>query len=85
MIYCANNNTLYESAADVCRDLGIDKSSVSRVLSGQRKAAGAYLLAELDDLSEDGIRAARAWMLYSIYKIVLDAPAAPRKYAAGGD
>lgn len=80
MIYCANNNTLYETAADVCRDLGIDKSSVSRVLSGQRKAAGAYLLAELDDLSEDGIRAARAWMLYSIYKIVLDTPAAPRRF-----
>lgn len=84
MIYCANNNTLYRSAADVCADLGLDKASVSRVLSGQRKTVGSYVLTELDDLSENGISAARAWLLYSVYKIVLDVAPGAHIYERGG-
>lgn len=83
MIYCPNNNTLYKSAADVCRDLQLDRAAVSRVLSGERKTAGSYILSEINDLSEDGIRAARAWLLYSVYKIIVDVAPEPRRYERG--
>lgn len=83
MIYCPNNNTLYKTAADVCQDLQLDKAAVSRVLSGERKTAGSYILSELTDLSSEGVRAARAWLLYSVYKIVLDVAAEPRQYERG--
>ena len=80
MIYCANNNTLYKSARDVCEDLELDRGTVSNCLAGRRKSASGYLLTNLDDLSEDGIRAARAWLLYSAYKIVLDVAPGARLY-----
>lgn len=69
MIYCANNNTLYRRAADLCKDLGLDKSTVSRVLAGKGTRAGVYLIAEMDDTSPGAISAARNWLLYSVYKI----------------
>lgn len=81
MIYCANNNTLYPRAADLCKDLGLDKSTVSRVLAGKGMRAGVYLIAELDDTSPDAISAARTWLLYSVYKITgCEAAASPTIY-----
>lgn len=69
MIYCVNNNTLYRRAADLCKDLGLDKSTVSRVLAGKGTRAGVYLITEMYDTSPDAISAARNWLLYSVYKI----------------
>lgn len=81
MIYCANNNTLYPRAADLCRDLNLNKSLVSRVLGGKGKRAGVYLIAELDDTSPEAIAAARTWLLYSVYKIIgCEAAAYPTIY-----
>lgn len=81
MIYCANNNTLYPRAADLCKDLNINKSTVSRVLAGKGTRAGVYLIAELDDTSPEAISAARTWLLYSVYKITgCEAAAYPTIY-----
>lgn len=71
MIYCANNNMLYSSAVEAARELGLDKSSVSNVLSGRRKSANSYLLARVDDTTPEALEAARRWMLYSAYKIII--------------
>lgn len=70
MIYCANNNKLYEKASDVCKDLELDRAAVSKALSGKRKSAGIYLLATVEDTSPEALKATRHWMLYSAYKIV---------------
>lgn len=83
MIYCANNNTLYPCAADLCRDLNLDQGLVCHVLAGRRKTAGVYAICRIDDTSTDGVQAARNWLLYSVYKIVLDTPATPRIYTRG--
>lgn len=81
MIYCANNNTLYPRAVDLCHDLNLDKSLVSRVLSGKGTRAGVYLITELDDVRPETVAAARTCMLYSVYKITgCEAAAAPTIY-----
>ena len=71
MIYCPNNNTLYERAADICEDLGVTKSNVSRVLSGQQRRIKDYCFCELCDVSPDSVSAARRQLLYAHYHIVL--------------
>lgn len=71
MIYCANNNRLYPRAADVCKDLNLDKGLVSRVLAGKQVKAGVYLIEEVTDTSPEALETVRRWMLYNVYKIVL--------------
>lgn len=83
MIYCANNNTLYPNAASVCRDLNLDAGLVSNVLAGRRKTAGVYAICRLADTSAASVQAARAWLLYSYYKICLDVSDSPNIY--GGE
>ena len=83
MIYCANNNKLYESGADASRDLGIDQAVISKHLSGQRKTAGPYVLAKVTDISPAAIQAARAWMLFNAYHIIMDAGIIPILYVGG--
>ena len=83
MIYCANNNTVYERAIDVCNDLGIAEESVSRHLAGQRKTVGSYVLAKIDNINPEEIRTIRRWLLYSAFKIMLDADEEPILYQGG--
>lgn len=72
-VYCANNNTIYNSPKDCAEDLKLDLSAVSRALSGERKRAGVYLLSYVDssDSNSESIAALRRWMLYSSYSIVI--------------
>ena len=83
MIYCANNNTLYMQAKDACDDLGISESYMSKHLSGQRKTARSYILTEVTDTSSEAIQSVRAWLLYSVYKIVLNVSDEPIIYMRG--
>ena len=83
MIYCANNNTLYMQAKDACDDLGISESYMSKHLSGQRKTARSYVLTEVSDTSSEAIQSVRAWLLYSVYKIVLNVSDVPVLYMRG--
>lgn len=83
MIYCANNNTLYEQAKDACDDLGLDPASVSRCLAGQRKSVGSYVLTHVTDTEPENIKAVRSWLLYAAYKIVLDVQEEPLRYERG--
>lgn len=76
-LYCANNNTVYGSIADAAKDLNINRSTIHRFLHGERQTAASYVFAELDDLDPDKVKAARAWLLYSVYNIVLDCEDAP--------
>lgn len=76
-LYCANNNTVYRSVADAARDLNIDRTTIHRYLQGSRSTACNYVFAKLDDLSPDKVKAARAWLLYSAFKIELDCDDAP--------
>ena len=85
MVYCANNNTLYEQAKDACNDLGLDPASVSRCLAGQRKSVGSYVLARVTRTDAESIKAVRAWLLYSAYNIVLDCLDEPLIYKRGDD
>lgn len=85
MIYCANNNTLYRRAADVCADLGVDRAQVSKHLAGTRKTVGSYVLARITDISPEAVKAVRAWLLYSTFKIVLDVQDEPIMYRKEGD
>lgn len=81
MIYCANNNTLYESIADVCNDLNIASSSVCKHLAGQRKSVGSYVMTRIEDVSTT--KAVRAGLLYSAYRIILEVDDEPRVYHRG--
>ena len=83
MIYCANNNTLYEQAKDACDDLGLDQASVSKHLAGQRKTVGSYVLAHVDSTGKEQLAAVRRWLLYSAFKIVLDTGEDPLIYKGG--
>lgn len=76
-LYCANNNTIYRSVAEAAQDLNIDRSTIHRHLQGSRQTAANYVFAKLDDLSPDKVKAARAWLLYSAFKIVLDCDDVP--------
>lgn len=71
MIYCANNNTLYRRAADICADLGVDKGNVSKVLAGKLRRVKDYCFCELCDTTPDKVSAARRQLLYANYNIVL--------------
>ncbi|MBR5015004.1 MAG: hypothetical protein IKY16_10445 [Bacteroidales bacterium] len=72
-VYCANNNTIYNSPKDCAEDLKLDLSAVSRALSGARKRAGVYILSYIDnnDTDPEAVAALRRWMLYSSYSIVI--------------
>lgn len=83
MIYCANNNTLYEQAADACKDLGLDEASVSKHLAGQRRSVGSYVLTKVDDTNAEALQAVRRCLLYSAYKIIIDVDENPRYYEGG--
>lgn len=76
-LYCANNNTVYPSVLEAARDLHIDRTSIHRHLQGNRSTAANYVFTKLDDLSPEKVKAARAWLLYSAFKIVLDCDDAP--------
>lgn len=80
MIYCANNNTLYEQARDVCRDLGVSEAGVSKHLAGERRTVGCYVLARINDPNMKNIKALRAWLLYSTFRIILDVQDEPIYY-----
>lgn len=77
-VYCANNNSLYETPKEAAEQLELDLSLVSRALNGRRPRAGVYLLAYVDiepqtapkDVQSQ-LDELRRWMLYSVYKIVL--------------
>lgn len=71
MIYCANNNTLYERAADICADLGVDKGNISKVLAGKLRRVKDHCFCELCDDAPDKVAAARRQLLYSNYSIIL--------------
>lgn len=83
MIYCANNNTLYEQAKDACDDLGLDQASVSKHLAGDRKTVGSYVLARVDSSDKEKLAEVRRWLLYSAFKIVLDVGDTPILYHGG--
>lgn len=83
MIYCANNNTLYEQAKDACDDLGLDQASVSKHLAGGRKTVGSYVLARVDSSDKEKLAEVRRWLLYSAFKIVLDVGDTPIIYHGG--
>lgn len=85
MLYCANNNTVYKSVREAVHDLGIAESSIHRYLNGERKTAASYVFMKLDDISPESIKAARAWLLYSAFKIVLDVSDDPIIYKKEGD
>lgn len=80
MIYCANNNKLYKQARDVCKDLGLSEAAVSKHLNGERRAAGCYVLARINRPNMNTIKALRAWLLYSTFKIDLDVQDEPEYY-----
>ena len=71
MIYCANNNTLYKRASDICADLGVDKGNISKVLSGKLRRVKDYCFCELYDSDPDKVESARRQLLYSNYSIIL--------------
>lgn len=79
-LYCANNNTLYPSVLAASRDLNIDRIAIYKHLHGERNSVGNYVFMKLDDVSPDKVRAARAWLLYNAYKIILDCDDAPIIY-----
>lgn len=83
MIYCANNNTLYEQAKDACDDLGLDQASMSKHLAGDRKTVGSYVLARVDSSDKEQLADVRRWLLYSAFKIVLDVADTPIIYHGG--
>ena len=72
MIYCANNNTIYSTAAEASRALEVDQASISRALAGQCQRAGVYVLANLENIKLEALPELRARLLYSVYKISLD-------------
>lgn len=72
MIYCANLNTIYKTAAEAARELSLDKTAVSRALSGERKRAGVYLLTYTETNNPKELEEIRRWLLYSTYRIILD-------------
>lgn len=80
MIYCANNNTLYKQARDVCKDLGVSEAGVSKHLAGKRRSVGPYVLAKIYSPDPKTIKALRAWLLYSTYSIILDCEDDPIYY-----
>lgn len=71
-VYCANTNEIYDSPKAAADALGVDLATVSRVLNGKRPRAGVYLLTYIDNPSADELAALRRWLLYSVYKIVLE-------------
>ena len=72
MIYCANNNTIYSTAAEAGRALGVNQATISQALAGQRQRAGVYVLANLENIRLEDLPELRARLLYSVYKISLD-------------
>lgn len=83
MIYCANNNTLYEQAKDACDDLGLDQASVSKHLAGDRKTVGSYVLARVESSDKEQLAEVRRFLLYSTFKIILDVGDTPIIYHGG--
>ena len=72
MIYCANNNTIYSTAAEASRALGVNQATISQALAGQRQRAGVYVLATLENIKLEDLPELRARLLYSVYKISLE-------------
>lgn len=72
MIYCANNNTIYGTAAEASRALEVDQASISKALAGQRQSAGVYILAKLENVKLEDLPELRARLLFAAYKISLD-------------
>ena len=86
MIYCANNNTLYKKAADICEDLNVDPGNVSRVLAGRLLRVRNYCFCELNEPDRDQISSARRYLLYTHFNIVLpDEFVNPQPRIYGGD
>lgn len=79
-LYCANNNTIYPSVAAAADDLYIDRTTIHRFLHGERSTAASYVFAKLDDISADKVKAVRAGLLYSAFKIVLEVDDEPIIY-----
>lgn len=71
-VYCANNNTLYDTPGACAKALDVDPAVVSRALQGKRPRAGVYLITYVDSeqCKQEALDKLRAWMLYSVYKIV---------------
>ena len=84
-IYCANNNTVYNSIGAAARDLHIDRTCISRQLNGERHTAARYVFARLDDLRPEKIKVARAWLLFNAYKIILDCTDEPTIFDEGNE
>lgn len=82
-IYCANNNTVYMSIGAAARDLHIDRTAISKQLSGERHTAANHVFAKLDDLRPEKVKVARAWLLYTAFKIILDCSDEPKIYDEG--
>lgn len=72
-VFCANTNTVYNTPKEAADDLDLDLSVVSRALNGRRPRAGVYLLAYIDDDTRaEQLADLRRWLLYSVYKIVIE-------------
>lgn len=82
-LYCANNNTIYKSVTAAANDLNIDRTSIHKQLRGERSNVGGYVFAKLNDISPEAVKAARRWLLYSAFKIILEVDDAPIMYEKG--
>lgn len=71
-VYCANNNIVYDSPTACAEDLGLSLPTVSLAVNGKRARAGVYILSPVDDQTPDQLSDLRRWLLYSVYKIVLE-------------
>ena len=82
-IYCANNNTVYSSIGAAARALHIERTAISKQLSGERHTAARYVFAKVEDLRPEKIKVARAWLLFNAFKINLDCNDEPTIYDEG--
>lgn len=71
-VYCANTNEVFDTPKAAAESLDIDLSLVSRALNGKRPRAGVYLLCYIDNPTPEELKTLRRWLLYSVYKIVLE-------------
>ena len=73
-IYCANNDTVYQSAAEAADKLGLKRGAVSKAASGISIHTNYYLFLyiENDKDFELNRKQLRRQMIYNAFKIKLE-------------
>lgn len=71
-IYCANNNTVYKSAAEASRELNVSRDLISKAASGVIAHAKYFVFQYIEDEDPElDPEAIRRRLLYNAFKIKL--------------